>query len=311
MYILSGIFIVLCVIFFFLNYRRRRKIICRVRDMECCRKINILNELIRPLGFFYDECADAFFTRTDAWQHEFGYRALFDRTAPRFHMVFDCEPVYFDYDERTWLIEFWKGQYGINTGGEVGVYCADGFLAPEQYPYAQFHGVPESRMLPMSIELKRRGKLLLDAQKLHWWLAGFRLGEFSRPGELTMDISLTFPDDSMMYSFVDSLRKMGYGDCDLCLCGHTVSLTFSVPHTKRRGFWQGLRSKLAQWENDLFVRLFRWATHPFSCTADRLLYLYYFIPSAFRHTVGIRRSCGKRKGCCAPLGDMNTRGGRL
>lgn len=40
-------------------------------------------------------------------------------------MKIDCEPIYFQYDGRRWLIEFWKGQYGITTGAEVGVYVTD------------------------------------------------------------------------------------------------------------------------------------------------------------------------------------------
>ena len=46
--------------------------------------------------------------------------------APRFQMVFDALPVYFDYQKKTWLIEFWKGQYGINTGAEIGIYTGSG-----------------------------------------------------------------------------------------------------------------------------------------------------------------------------------------
>ena len=31
--------------------------------------------------------------------------------------VFMCLPVYFDYGGKTWLMEFWKGGYGITAGG--------------------------------------------------------------------------------------------------------------------------------------------------------------------------------------------------
>ena len=33
-------------------------------------------------------------------------------------MVFETLPVYFDYAGKTWLIQIWKGQYGICTGCE-------------------------------------------------------------------------------------------------------------------------------------------------------------------------------------------------
>ena len=37
-------------------------------------------------------------------------------------MIMDCEPVEFSYGGKRWLIELWKGQYGITTGGEIGIY---------------------------------------------------------------------------------------------------------------------------------------------------------------------------------------------
>mgnify|MGYP000621142798 CR=1 FL=1 len=50
---------------------------------------------------------------------------------------------YFDYQGKTWLLEFWKGQYGINTGAEIGIYRADTLLSPAQRPYTLFHTVPD------------------------------------------------------------------------------------------------------------------------------------------------------------------------
>ena len=292
MYVLSGIFLVLCIVFLLLGLRRRKKIIRRICCMDSCEKQTFLNELIAPFGFLYDGCEDIFFSATDAWQREFGYRALFDRAAPRFHMIFDCEPVYFEYNGKTWLIEFWKGQYGINTGAEIGVYCADEILSPDQYSHAQFHSVPEDQMLPMAMTLESHGKTLLCVKNVHWWLTGFRMGMFRCPKDLRMRISITFPDGRMKQSFVTGLKNLGY-DAELCLCGHTVSLLFSTPHTKEKGIFHRLRKRLVQRMNRLFVRIFLLVTRPFSCTADRLLYLYEFLPFAFRHIIEIR--CFSRK----------------
>ena len=44
-------------------------------------------------------------------------------------MIIDAYPVYFDYQDKTWMIEFWRGQYGINTGAEIGVYHAVAFFS--------------------------------------------------------------------------------------------------------------------------------------------------------------------------------------
>ena len=32
--------------------------------------------------------------------------------------IIDCEPIYFSYGGKRWLIELWKGQYALTTGAE-------------------------------------------------------------------------------------------------------------------------------------------------------------------------------------------------
>ena len=74
------------------------------------------------LGFSYDAPKDLFYTSRNAWQKRFGYCHLYDVWAPIFRMIIDTEPVCFYYDNKNWMITFWKGQYGMTTGGEVGIY---------------------------------------------------------------------------------------------------------------------------------------------------------------------------------------------
>ncbi len=61
-------------------------------------------------------------------------------------MVIDAFPVYFNYEGRTWLVEFWKGQYGINTGGEVGIYHAKGVIPPHAYHTVHFEAVSDAEL---------------------------------------------------------------------------------------------------------------------------------------------------------------------
>ena len=112
-----------------------------------------LNCLLAPFGFEYQISQDIFVTRLDAWQRDYGYRSLYDRASPLLGMAFDCEPVYFDYQGKTWLLEFWKGQYGINTGAEIGIYRADTLLSPAQRPYTLFHTVPDEELPVFELEL--------------------------------------------------------------------------------------------------------------------------------------------------------------
>lgn len=81
---------------------QRKKIICKINSMDCCAKCSFLNELVYPFGYDF-HCDCGFFSSTvDAPQRQAGYSWLYDYMAPRFQMVFDSLPVYFDYRGRTW-----------------------------------------------------------------------------------------------------------------------------------------------------------------------------------------------------------------
>lgn len=295
MYFVFGILII-AGIFFSVFYYRQKRIICEIRAMCSCEKYCRLNEIIQPWGFSYLPSRDILTSALDAWQREFGYHALFDKTAPYFNKVFDCEPVYFDYQGRTWMIELWKGQYGINTGGEIGVYCADSILLPEQYEKAHFHSVEDEQMLFMSMELYEKGCSLFQVQQCHWWLTGFCMGKYSEPENLEMKVSVTCPDQEMVRSFTGGLLSAGYKRCELEVCGEKVTFGFSVPRGGYRAGAGRFRACLSQWKNRLFCKLYCRITSPFCCTLDRLLYLYLLIPFAFRHMLCFKRN-GRQKIC--------------
>lgn len=290
MYILIGILFAICILFFVINFFRRKCIIRKICSMDFCEKLCLLNKLAEPFGFCYLPFQDIMTSRINPWQKNFGYCSLYDKTASRFNMVFDCEPVYFDYEDRTWMIEFWKGQYGINPGGEIGVYRADNIVSPEQYDRTLFHGVPDNELFPISMGLSYKGKPLFSVCHPHWWLTGFRMGSYCEPEDLVMDISITFPCEGMLQCFVESLRRLGYHECELCICHLTVSFTFSIPHTRQPRFRHGCRVRFSQWENRIFCKIFKFITRPFTCTMDRILYLYFFLPAAFRHLLCFKRN---------------------
>lgn len=289
MYFCFGIFFLLCFFFFLLQIHRRRCIIRRICCMDPCEKLCLLNDLLSPFGFSYQPAQDIITSRPDAWQREFGYCTLFDRTAPRFHMVFDREPFYFDYDGATWRIEFWKGQYGLGTGAEIGVYRADKILPPDRYDTALFQSVDDGHLLQLGMQLSRCKESLFFTRQKHWWLTGFRIGTFSEPDDLKLYLSITFPNHAMLQSFLNSLRRNGYVSDSFCACGLTAAVSFTVPHANQ---FHGLRARFAQFCNCLTVKLYCLITRPFTATCDRLLYLYYFLPPVFRR---ILRFCKNRR----------------
>lgn len=296
LFILLLIASLFCIIFHF----RKKKIICKVKCMEKCAKCNLIDELVEPFGYCY-HCSYGFFSSTlNAWQKKAGYTYLYDYMAPRFQMVLDALPIYFDYDGKTWMIEFWKGQYGIHTGAEIGIYHTDHILSTDEYKTTLFDCADKSEMLNCSFLLYNKNGDYVQVSGKHWWLTAFLTGCFSSPKDLCMKASLTFPDREMQSAFIKGMYRAGYTAQDLNLFGPTLTFTFCReqkndfrPFTR---FW----CRFSQWENRLFCKLYLQITKPFCHTEDRILYLYYYLPFIFRRILRLHRfdkRCHRKK-CC-------------
>lgn len=287
--------LIVCIVLSYLRIYWRPYALHKVRSMGIQDKCRMLSDLVRPAGFAYDPWQDVFVSRVDAWQREYDYCAFFDRSAPFFQMVFDYEPVYFDYKGRTWLIEFWKGQYGINIGCEAGIYHADRLLSPNERDDACYQAASDAEMLPIQICLYHKEHLLFTLTKCHWWLAGFYMGAFAQPDGLCMTTTLTFPDRGMMHAFTRALEERGYGKDTICLNGTALTFHFCRPARQRPDTSRvRLLYSFTQWKNRSACRLYRWATRPFCKNDDRLLYLYYLLPFAFRRILSIHKTDRRR-----------------
>jgi hypothetical protein len=84
-----------------------------------------LAKAVYAAGFLYDPRKDIIYSRSDACQRKVGFTWSYDVASPYLRMIIDCETFYFIYGGKAWLIELWKGQYGLETGAEIGVYRDD------------------------------------------------------------------------------------------------------------------------------------------------------------------------------------------
>ncbi|MGC4018017.1 MAG: DUF4474 domain-containing protein [Muricomes sp.] len=257
-------------------------------------KCDVLSELARPFGFSYLFVQDVFIPRIEAWQKKFGYADFYDQAALSMDMVLDCESVYFNYQGKTWLIKFWKGQYGIHTGAEAGIYHADSIIPPALRPQTIFQAALPKEMLPMKLHLTENGNTLFDINKPHWWLAGFRTGLSTHPEDLNLEITIAFPDEDMCQAFVNALDRLGYKSSELLVCDNTVQFHFTEPKTVPEIIPDSWVQSYVLWKSKLFCRLYLRITRPFDITVDQLLYLYYSLPFVFRKTLRIRRQKRKR-----------------
>lgn len=286
-----------CSIFF---HCRKKKIICKIQVLDKCQKCCKVEELVRPFGYCFHEKCGFFSSTVDAWQREAGYTWFYDYMAPRFGMVYDSLPVYFDYDGRTWLIEFWKGQYGINAGAEIGIYHADSIISEKEHRTTRFEAASDEEMLNCSFVLCDKNCECVQVGHRHWWLTAFFTGYFAKPSELTMKASVRFPNRQMQFAFIRGLRRAGYAEHEFTVNGLCVTVNFcqtkKVKYKMRTRFWRCY----SQWKNRIFCRLYLWVTKPFQCTEDRILCLYYYIPAAFRRLFRMRRfdrRCHRKKSC--------------
>lgn len=273
---------------------RRRKSRLRVSRMGMPQKVKILNELAQPFGFFYDPREDVFTSHGDAWQRNFGYEALFDRMAAGANMVIDAWPVYFDYGGRTWLVEFWKGQYGINTGGEVGIYHADTLVPPHLYRKAHFDAAADEELPWIRCRLTRGPREIYTLEKYHWWLTGFRMGMFSRPCELTLTASVRFREPEMARAFFRALEQSGRPRENYHMYQNEVHV--KMDFSEKPALLRRIHCRVIQGCNRFYCGLFGMVTRPFTGTADRMLFLYYQVPFAFRRMLGKKRCRCPRRG---------------
>jgi len=183
-------------------------------------------------GFWYDPTQDIIYSKLDAWQRNLGYTWAYDVAAAPLHMIIDCEPFYFNYAGKAWMIELWKGQYVLETGAEIGVYCDNNFGAVPLPPQSRFYAcVKPTDQLRMRFTLYRKGNELLHrVSPSHWWLTGFKWGVFTgRTLDLTMRVEIVFPKAEMCDAFKQAAKDKGYHLMEMDPFG--IAFTFDRPRT--------------------------------------------------------------------------------
>lgn len=212
-----------------------------------------LGHAVDAAGFTYDPDQDIIFSRMDPLQRSFGYAFGYDALALGMSAVIDCEPIFFDYAGKHWMIELWKGQYGLETGCEIGVYTRpigstglgydllDATLGRRPGDAVASHNLfydcaSDADRLVLASTLRRDGVTLFSrGPETHWWLTGFEWGVLSDPAQLSMDVAITLKDNAMRDAFLTGIAGRPYPN--LVVNGTTVSFTFeqtfAVPQPPR------------------------------------------------------------------------------
>lgn len=260
-----------------------RQIICIIRckkfKQECNSpgQVERVNNELDATGFAFDPAQEIFYSRHDAWQRKFGYRKLFDEMAPTFNMIIDSEPIKFEYDGRKWMLELWKGQYGVAAGAEIGLYVSeDG---------AHYESASDSEALLMSFVLIKGDDVVLRRCDRHWWLTGFRLGSFATPNELLMYAEITFPNNEMCLAVLNALRDLGYGRYDMSVNCNTIRIRFDRPYSLQPKAKYSLMARLRMKINKIKCKIFIKFTKRYPCMLDKIEYIKCRIPWLYKFII--------------------------
>ncbi len=161
-----------------------------------------------------------FYTDGDPWQRNFGFNALYDYAAPYACMYYDTFRVYFDYgtyedgSPKQWMIQPWKGQYGmVLYGAEVGVYTKRTDRVTPHYDCAE-----DDDLVGMEMTVyKDEKEAFTRPYGQYWWVTGFKPGaldnytDLSKPhDQLTVKVTVDFPSNEMAQLFADGLEEKGF-----------------------------------------------------------------------------------------------------
>ena len=129
-------------------------------------------------GYAYDASQQVYYSTLNPWQRHFGFGDIYDDAAAYVNMRYTTFKADFTYDGLLWRLQWWKGQYGILEGAEMGVYTKDPNSTSDFYDCAD-----NDHLLDMSFEYYRTVKdynsknmLFYREEQPHWWLTGFKVG---------------------------------------------------------------------------------------------------------------------------------------
>lgn len=246
-------------------------------------RVEELNNDLETFGFAYDQYQDIFYSLMYPWQRSMGYCRIYDEATVPMSMIIDAEPIYFNYNGKKWLIELWKGQYGMTTGAEVGIYNTDGpdLNIPGLLNGTFYQCVPDEERIHMSFILRKNGNIIFTRSDYHWWLTGFKLAEFSKPYELTMDIMLEFPNLEMTAAVVNSLERMGYNSNNCVVQGTRVYMLFDQPYTEQVYTRNDFTESLVDGHNQYLINTYEEITADYTDTLDKLFMVKHEAPELY------------------------------
>ncbi len=159
-------------------------------------------------GFDYDFDDGFWYSPVNAWQRNFGYSKVYDDLAFVIGCYYDTVRVYFEYEGKEWLVQYWKGIYGFTSGAEIGVYNR-----PSGTHGSFYRCIKDEEMPKMKLIAKRGNEVFVSQpSQEHWWLNGFVMMSRVSSKELRCEMMIDFGDRKLSALLSNGLRKIEYND---------------------------------------------------------------------------------------------------
>ena len=175
------------------------------------------------LSYQYSYVDDYYYTNDkEAWQYNFGFGKIYDFVSPYVLLEYDYIRIFFTYEGKDWMLQMWKGQYGmIFYGGEIGVYTR--IHSDEGVGFwTMFRCAAEEDWLKMEMTLwheELNGDWTREFTReydYYWWCTGFKNGHLRQEepaDELRLTARITFKDEEMAKLVSDGLVDCGFDKC--------------------------------------------------------------------------------------------------
>lgn len=164
---------------------------------------NTAGKILEMAGFVYDPEQVIYYSSLNPLQRKFGFNPLYDAAAPYTGMIYATERFFFSSGGRDWLIQIWKGQYGITVGAEIGIYNK-----PPDRTSGHYDCVGDEDMVEMTMEVYKNGNLYFTrGPEKHWWLTGFKLLDVTTIVDLKVYFIITLEDPEMVSALDNCLKE--------------------------------------------------------------------------------------------------------
>ena len=180
------------------------------------------NPTAPTLGYRYNQAGDFYYIDDkECWTEKAGFNNVYEDFSPATAMFVDQVRIRFSYEDKDWMIQLWKGQFGfLLVGAETAVYTAP-LGTVQGAEVNQYQVADKEDWLDMQLDCYwsegntgRYKKIFTREYGKYWWATGYTKGQLTKytipRSELKVKQRITFKSEEMADLFVAGLKNAGF-----------------------------------------------------------------------------------------------------